>query len=133
MDEDRPLPVELPAPVLKQAQRRISWPQTVNVRFPSMGITGRANREGRISTHCGHSYPQKMRHSTSQLAQLLWHATLYRVSPPGVRDVPCLIRWQARVNPCLEPLGIACRDGGDDRAYVSRLQAGRPAIIEIGE
>src|ERR1700738_1419619 len=74
-----------------------------------------------------------MRHSTSQLAQLLWHATLYRVSPPGVRDVPCLIRWQARVNPCLEPLGIARREGGDDRAYVSRLQAGRPEIIEIGE
>src|ERR1700730_18662894 len=60
MDEDRPLPVELPAPVLKQAQRRISWPQTVNVRFPSMGITGRANREGRMSSHLGRS-PQLSR------------------------------------------------------------------------
>src|SRR4029077_1227766 len=69
----------------------------------------------------------------SQLAQLLWYATLYRVSPPGVRDVPCLIRWQARVNPRLEPLGIARGDGGDDRTYVSRHQAGRPEIIEIGE
>jgi hypothetical protein len=56
MDEDRPLPVELPAPALKHAQRRLSWPQAVNVRFPSMGNTGRANREGRISTHRRHSF-----------------------------------------------------------------------------
>ena len=47
--------------------------------------------------------------------------------------MPGLIRWQARVNPRLEPRGIARGDGGDDRAYVSRLQAGRPEIIEIGE
>ena len=50
MNEDIPLPVDLPAGVLKWARRRVSRLQTVNDRFESARIHGRANGEGPETT-----------------------------------------------------------------------------------
>jgi hypothetical protein len=50
MDEDIPLPVDLPAGALKLAWWQVSCLQAVNDRFQSGAITGRANREWRLST-----------------------------------------------------------------------------------
>ena len=52
--EDNPLPVELPAPALKQAQCRVLWVQAANDRFGALVITRWANRECRLSTHSDH-------------------------------------------------------------------------------
>jgi hypothetical protein len=43
MAEDKPLPVELPAPALKQAQRRMLWVQAASDRFGALVITHQAN------------------------------------------------------------------------------------------
>ena len=43
MAEDKPLPVELPAPALKQAQRRVLWVQAASDRFGALVITHQAN------------------------------------------------------------------------------------------
>jgi hypothetical protein len=43
MAEDKPLPVELPAPALKQAQRRVLWVQAASDRFGALVITHLAN------------------------------------------------------------------------------------------
>jgi hypothetical protein len=51
MNEDIPLPVDLPAAALKSARRRVSRLQTVNDRFESARIQGRANGEGPQTTH----------------------------------------------------------------------------------
>jgi hypothetical protein len=50
MNEDIPLPVDLPAAPLKSARRRVSRLQTVNDRFESPQIQGRANWEGPQTT-----------------------------------------------------------------------------------
>jgi hypothetical protein len=55
MNEDIPLPVDLPAGALKLAWWQMSCLQAVNDRFQSVAITGRANRECRLSTSCSHS------------------------------------------------------------------------------
>jgi hypothetical protein len=51
MNEDILLPVDLPAEALKLAWWQVSCLQGVNDRFQSVAITGRANRECRLSTH----------------------------------------------------------------------------------
>jgi hypothetical protein len=43
MAEDKPLPVQLPAPALKQAQRRVLWVQAASDRFGALVITHQAN------------------------------------------------------------------------------------------
>ena len=50
MDEDIPLPFDVPAAVLKYAPCRVSWLQAVNDCFSSLGIPFRANQECRVST-----------------------------------------------------------------------------------
>jgi hypothetical protein len=45
MAEDKPLPVQLPAPALKQAQRRVLWVQAASDRFGALVITHQANPE----------------------------------------------------------------------------------------
>jgi hypothetical protein len=51
MNEDIPLPVDLPAAPLKSARRRVPRLQTVNNRFESARIQRRANGEGPQTTH----------------------------------------------------------------------------------
>src|ERR1700757_2220364 len=106
MDEDRPLPVELPAPVLKQAQRRISWPQTVNVRFPSMGITGRANSgpsrphsgTGRFDRGCAKTPAFNLRvESSSRFGQSENQKFWRRLFEEGNRENGSTLSWLAHV------------------------------------
>src|SRR5690348_7121103 len=54
MNEDIPLPVDLPAAALKSARRRVSRLQTVNDRFESARIQGPANGEGPQTTRLSH-------------------------------------------------------------------------------
>jgi hypothetical protein len=55
MDEDIPLPVDLPAAALKLARCRVSRLQTDNDRFESARIQGRANGEGPLTIHLSRS------------------------------------------------------------------------------
>ena len=49
MAEDKPLPVELPAPALKQAQRRVLWVQAASDRFGYSGAANLGSIRGRDS------------------------------------------------------------------------------------
>jgi hypothetical protein len=55
MNYDIPLPVDLPAGAPNLAWWQVSCLQAVNDRFQSVAITGRANRECRLSTHLSRS------------------------------------------------------------------------------
>jgi hypothetical protein len=55
MNEDIPLSVDLPAEALKFAWWQVSCLRAVNDRFQSVAITGRANRECRLSIQLSRS------------------------------------------------------------------------------
>jgi hypothetical protein len=58
MAEDKPLPVELPAPALKQAQRRVLWVQAASDRFGALVITHQAN-PGMTHFHPTEPFPDR--------------------------------------------------------------------------